>query len=70
MSSKKKTKKKLSQIDILNETGFALGADIDMVEEEGSVDLDESELFLDGNESIVNLGGIVGSNQRNIIMEA
>ena len=42
-----------------------------MVEEEGSVDLDESELFLDGDESMVNLGNIVGgSNQRNIIMES
>ena len=37
-------------MDILNETGFALGANINMVEveEEGSVELDESEvLFLD-----------------------
>ena len=69
MSKKKHTK--LSQVDILNDTGFALGMNIDMVEEEGSVDLDESELFLDGNESMVNLGDIVGgSNQRNIIMES
>ena len=43
-----------------------------MVEEEGSVDLDESELFLDGNESMVNLGDIVGGGdtKRNIIMDA
>ena len=69
MSKKKLTK--LSQVDILNDTGFALGMNIDMVEEEGSVDLDESELFLDGDESMVNLGNIVGgSNQRNIIMES
>lgn len=69
MSKKKHTK--LSQVDILNDTGFALGMNIDMVEEEGSVDLDESELFLDGDESMVNLGNIVGgSNQRNIIMES
>ena len=69
MSKKKHTK--LSQVDILNDTGFALGTNIDMVEEEGSVDLDESELFLDGDESMVNLGNIVGgSNQRNIIMES
>ena len=65
--------KKLSSLDILNDTAFAMGANINMieVEEEGSVELDESEeLFLDDNESIVNLGGIVGSTQRNIIMEA
>ena len=69
MSKKKHTK--LSQVDILNDTGFALGMNIDMVEEEGSVDLDESELFLDDDESVVNLGNIVGgSNQRNIIMES
>ena len=69
MSKKKHTK--LSQVDILNDTGFALGMNIDMVEEEGSVDLDESELFLDGDESMVNLGNIVGgNNQRNIIMES
>ena len=68
MSKKKHTK--LSQLDILNDTGFALGANIDMVEEEGSVDLDESELFEDDNESLVNLKGIIGGNQRNIIMES
>lgn len=69
MSKKKHTK--LSQVDILNDTGFALGMNIDMVEEEGSVDLDESELFLDDDESVVNLGNIVGgNNQRNIIMES
>ena len=33
-----------------------------VVEEEGSVELDESELFLDDNEEEVNLGGIVGSS--------
>ena len=38
MSKKKHTK--LSQVDILNDTGCALGMNIDMVEEEGSVDLD------------------------------
>ena len=46
----KRTIKRLSSMDILNETGFALGANINMVEveEEGSVELDESEvLFLD-----------------------
>ena len=49
MSKKKHTK--LSQVDILNDTGFAMGIYIDMVEEEGSADLDESELFLDGDEN-------------------
>ena len=48
-------------MDILNETGF--GVDMNcVVEEEGSVELDESELFLDDNEEEVNLGGIVGSS--------
>ena len=32
----------------------------DIVEEEGSVELDESELFLDDDESLINLGCIVG----------
>lgn len=45
-----------------------------MVEEEGSVELDESELFEDENESIVNLNGIVGGQSsdktsRNIIFD-
>ena len=47
-------------MDILNETGFAYGIGVGMIDEEGSVELDESELFEDENESFVNLHGIVG----------
>jgi hypothetical protein len=43
-----KKKKRLDQLDFLNETDFAMGYDI--VEEEGSVELDQSELFLDDDE--------------------
>lgn len=50
----------MDKMDFLNDTGFAMGLRIGMVEEEGSVDLEESELFEDENESIVNLNGIVG----------
>ena len=47
-------------MDFLNETGFAYGIGVGMIDEEGSVELDESELFEDENESFVNLHGIVG----------
>ena len=45
-------------MDFLNETGFAYGIGVGMIDEEGSVELDESELFEDGNESILNLKGL------------
>lgn len=62
MRSKSKHRKAtpMDKMDFLNDTGFAMGLRIGMVEEEGSVDLEESELFEDENESIVNLNGIVG----------
>ena len=51
----------LQNLDFLNDTGFAMGLQIGMVEEEGSVELDQSELFLDENDSMINLNGIVGT---------
>ena len=50
----------MDQLDMLNDTDFGMGMNI--VHEEGSVELDQSELFADEDESLINLGGIIGGN--------
>lgn len=74
-ASKKSRNKRLDQLDMLNDTDFACGFAI--VDEEGSVELDKSELFMDEDESLINLGNIIGANEniadglpkRNIIFD-
>ena len=62
MSGRRKKKvTRIDKMDFLNETGFAYGIGVGMIDEEGSVELDESEVFADENESMVNLRGIVGT---------
>ena len=46
-------------------TDFGLGFGV--VDEEGSEELEQSELFIDEEEEMLNLDGIVGKNETNII---
>ena len=59
--SKKSRTKPMERVDILNQTDFCMGIAIIHEEADGSVELDESELFLDEKEDMINLKGIVGS---------
>lgn len=60
IASQAKRKTRMDQLDMLNDTDFGMGMNI--VHEEGSVELDQSELFADEDESLINLGGIIGGN--------